>query len=132
MINHPDRISNDEAMVALRELAHARQFLDAWQVAERATAILDRARLAPLDLVEYVASYGLADAALAREVGRLAPRVAAIYLSEYDHPPLKRLQLINGERRPVHAYLELDRYIFDRAWNELHGNPFAELTAVAS
>lgn len=114
-------MENDVAIGALRELSAARGLLDHWELAQRATAILDRSELRPLSIVDYLQQKGVDGPALARMVGKFAPRVKSAYVAKYGVEPLHRLELIPalGERRPVHAYLETDRPLFDGIWAAL-------------
>jgi len=117
-------MTNDEAVQALRELREARPALDPEEVVRRATMILDRSTLCPLDLTTYLAvDRGLEGVALARTVGRFATRVAELYESKHGARPLKRYEFVPGVgMRPVSAYVEDDRPLFDRAWREITGD----------
>lgn len=116
-------LSHEDALAALRELTVAAPVLDHWTVAQRATMILDRSYLKPLDMVAYLTEKELEGIALVRFVGKFAPRVRELYERQHGVRPLHKLELVEGlgERRPVYAYLEHDRELFDRAWRELNG-----------
>jgi hypothetical protein len=112
-------LTHDEALEALRELAAARPLLDHWTAATRATMILDRSSLRSLDVVNYLFHQEVEGIALARITPIFGTRLRLLYVQQYGVAPLHRLEAINGERRPVNAYLELDRPLFDRAWREI-------------
>lgn len=116
-------LSHEDALAALRELTVAAPALDHWTVAQRATMILDRSYLKPLDMTAYLQEHDLEGVALVRFMGRFAPRVRELYERQHGVRPLHKLEVIPGvnERRPVYAYLEHDRELFDRAWRELNG-----------
>lgn len=117
-------MNTTEALDALRELRAARPLIGPYEAAERASMILDRSTLRPLDLTEYLQKdRGLTGYALASMMGRFAPHVARLYQAKHGVAPLKRLQLVPGVgARPVNAYIEDDRELFDRAWRELSGD----------
>lgn len=112
-------MDNMTARVLLSELREASDLLPAWEVAERASAILDRSSLKPLDVTEYVTEYGFEGYSLAVWVGRFSDRVRDEFIKTHGTPPLKRLALIAGELRRVYAYIEDDRELFDRVWNQI-------------
>lgn len=115
-------MKHSTALFALAELNASRGLFDPYQLAERATAILDRAEgngLKPLDVVDYLRERGLNDLALVKAVGAFAPVVLRHYESKHRTKPLKRLALINGARRPIYAYVQDDRPLFDRAWDDI-------------
>jgi hypothetical protein len=116
-------LSHEAALAALRELTIARSTLDHWEIAQRTTAILDRSYLKPLDIVDYLIDRDLEGVALTRFVGKFAPRVRELYEQQHGIRPLHKLELVvaTGDRRPVYAYLETDRDLFDRAWRDLNG-----------
>lgn len=112
-------MENATARQLLSELREASDLLPAWEVAERASAILDRSTLKPLDVTQYVTEYGFEGYALAVWVGRFSDRLRDEFIREHGTPPLKRLTLIAGELRRVYAYVEDDRKLFDRVWDQI-------------
>ncbi len=112
-------MNNNTAKELLSELREASDLLPAWEVAERASAILDRSSLKPLDVTEYVKGVGFEGYSLAVWVGRFSDRLRDEFTKQYGKPPLKRLALIAGELRRVYAYIEDDRQLFDRVWDQI-------------
>jgi hypothetical protein len=117
------------AIEKLRELQAARGSLDEYEVARRAAAILDRSDLRELDLTDYLVERGLSGHALASFTARFTTRVASLYLARNSVRPLKRLRFIAELKnyRPVNAYIEHDRDLFDRAFRELTAD-YSELS----
>lgn len=109
-----------QAMEKLRELQEARKLdvLTEYELAERARAILDRSEMRTLDVTEYLMDKGYEGAPLMRAVGRFGALVKIAYVREYGRPPLRTHIVVNHDVRPVNAYLETDRPLFDRVFEE--------------
>lgn len=112
-------MDNITARQHLSELREASDLLPAWEVAERASAILDRSTLKALSVDHYVREYGFEGYSLAVWVGRFSDRLRDEFIREHGTPPLKRLSLVAGELRRVYAYIEDDRKLFDRVWDQI-------------
>ena len=111
------KLDTSAAVGLLRELSAARSLLDPFTLAERATAILDRSVLAPLDPTGFLVSKGLSGVALARIMPAYSTRLVKLYEAAHGAPPLRRLIMLTGVGlRPVNAYIEQDRPLLERAW----------------
>jgi hypothetical protein len=115
-------MDSQAALWALHELSVAAPMLDPWTVANRCTAILDRAELKPLDLVTFLEEErDIHGAQLARLVDPFARKVKSLYVAQWGVNPLKKLEVIDGKQRRVNAYLEEDRALFERAYRDVTG-----------
>lgn len=86
-----------------------------------ARALGEEPEIAPADVPLYVSDYlkskGLASDMIAAKASGFGKRLKGLYVSEYLEEPKKAYQnLPNGTVRPVFAYTEADRPLFDRVW----------------
>jgi hypothetical protein len=121
----PARIPREEepmdttaATAALDELAHAVPVLGQAEVARRARAILDRAELAELDLVEFLKSKGYEGYFLFQAAADFGKALAGEYRRERGKAPIKAERFVEhlGQTRSVNLYLELDRELVENAF----------------
>jgi len=114
-------VNNQEAIERLRELQVSAPVLSPWTVAERATAILDRSTLRPLELEDYLIEHGIKDHALAQAMSRFAMSVRQVYFRTYGVWPIKKDAVVNDVHKRVNAYIEEDRGVFAEAFLETFG-----------
>lgn len=107
-----------QVMDALRELQEARGIIPEYELAERARAILERSDMQRLDVADYLTEKGYSGYRLAQTVGTFGKAVKAAYREQYGHQPMKTHILVNGDVRPVNAYIEADRGLFDTTFEE--------------
>jgi hypothetical protein len=106
------------AIAALDELRAAGEYLSQAEVARRARAILDRADLAELDLVEFLKSKGYSEYFLFVAAADFGKALAAEYKQIRGVSPVKAERFIEhlGDTRTVCTYLELDRELVENAF----------------
>lgn len=106
------------ATAALDELAHAAPVLGQAEVARRARAILDRADLAELDLVEFLKGHGYEGYFLFTAAADFGKALAAEYKRIRGVAPIKAERFIDhlGDTRSVNTYLEVDRELVENAF----------------
>lgn len=72
----------------------------------------------PLYVSDYLKSKGLASDMVAAKASGFGKRLKGLYVSELGDEPKKAYQnLPNGTVRPVFAYTEAERPLFDQVWN---------------
>ncbi|WGD38502.1 hypothetical protein [Lysinibacter sp. HNR] len=114
-------MNNSFALERLAEIRHAldRGLITPTEATFRATQVLDRATLKPLDLVAYLEARGYEGSRLAKAIGPFSRAVRAGYEETYGTPPLHRQELIRGLWVRVMAYIEEDRPIVDEVYERL-------------
>ena len=98
------------------QLAVRKDLISSAEAAHRARAILDRAKMTPIDLAHFLSEKGYEGHRLLSAVGSFGRMVKAAYTEEYGRPPMRVEQVINGEQRLVNAYLELDRDMIEKVY----------------
>lgn len=114
-------MKKSKALSRLAELRAAREagLVEEWECRNRAAAILNRSRLKPLDLTDYLAETGFEGHALARAVGPFGTLMKALYRDKHGADPLMRHTMIRGQMVGVYAYIEDDRPLADAAFSAL-------------
>jgi len=104
----------------LRELQTARGLLPDEMIARRARAILDRADLGEINVVEYLKSKGYTAADLYRAAGSFGSALAVAYFAEHGVKPIKADSWVEGiqQYRMVNTYIEADRDLIERTFAE--------------
>ncbi|WP_396902490.1 phage antirepressor N-terminal domain-containing protein [Mycolicibacterium sp.] len=80
----------------------------------------------PLYVSDYLASKGLGRTLVEAKSSGFGKRLKARYIVEHDREPEKHHQTLpNGTVRPVYAYTEADRPLFDSVWAKHYANVVA-------
>jgi hypothetical protein len=81
----------------------------------------------PLYVWDYLRSKGLSSDLVEAKAKGFGMRLKALYITKHDREPLKHHQhLTNGQVRPVNAYTEADRPLFDSIWARHYATKVAE------
>lgn len=81
----------------------------------------------PLYVSDYLREKGLRGSLVEAKQKGFGTRLKALYITTYDREPEKHFQqLPNGTTRPVNAYTESDRPLFDSVWARHYANVVAE------
>ncbi len=81
----------------------------------------------PLYVSDYLKSKGLNRTLVEAKQKGFGMRLKALYITTYDREPDRHFQqLSNGTTRPVNAYTEADRSLFDSVWARYYANVVAE------
>lgn len=107
-----------QALEEIADLQALRGILPEYELASRARAILDRNGNKPIDLAVFLAAKGYANYRLAAAVGTFGKVVKHAYVEKYGVEPIKTHIVVNGDVRPVYAYLEVDRELIEDAYQE--------------
>lgn len=73
----------------------------------------------PLTVGEFLEDKGVNGAQLRSLSPQLGRRVKGLYIGVHGRDPQKVERFVDGALRPVFAYTEADRPLFDQAWNAL-------------
>lgn len=80
----------------------------------------------PLYVSDYLASKGLGRTLVDAKASGFGKRLKARYIVEHDREPERHHQTLpNGTVRPVYAYTEADRPLFDSVWAKHYANVVA-------
>lgn len=77
----------------------------------------------PLTVGEFLEDKGVNGAQLRSLSPQLGRRVKGLYIGVHGQDPQKVERFVDGALRPVFAYTEADRSLFDQAWNALTASP---------
>jgi hypothetical protein len=81
----------------------------------------------PLYVWDYLRSKGLSSDLVEAKAKGFGMRLKALYITKHDREPQKHHQhLTNGQVRPVNAYTEADRPLFDSIWARHYATKVAE------
>lgn len=81
----------------------------------------------PLYVSDYLTGKGLSRTLVEAKQQGFGVRLKALYITKHDREPEKHFQeLRNGTTRPVNAYTEADRPLFDSVWARHYANVVAE------
>lgn len=81
----------------------------------------------PLYVWDYLRSKGLSSSLVEAKAKGFGIRLKALYITKHDREPQKHhQQLPNGQVRPVNAYAEADRPLFDSVWARHYATKVAE------
>lgn len=70
----------------------------------------------PLYVQDYLKSKGLSQSLIEAKQGGFGKRVKGHYMTVNGREPAKHFQEVHGRPRPINAYTEADRPIFDHVW----------------
>jgi hypothetical protein len=81
----------------------------------------------PLYVSDYLKSKGLSRTLIEAKQAGFGMRLKALYITKHDREPERHFQqLSNGTTRPVNAYTEADRSLFDSVWARNYAKVVAE------
>ncbi|MHC9291994.1 phage antirepressor N-terminal domain-containing protein [Mycobacterium sp. LTG2003] len=81
----------------------------------------------PLYVSDYLKEKGLSRTLIEAKQKGFGVRLKALYITKFDREPEKHFQQLgNGTTRPVNAYTEADRPLFDSVWARHYANVVAE------
>ena len=130
-----DRIAR-QARAQAEVLQALRGIVDAKHLEAKGRIVLARAlgeapEIPPADVPLYVTDYlrgkGLSAGLVRAKASGFGKRLKARYIVEHDREPERHHQTLpNGTVRPVYAYTEADRPLFDAVWAKHYANVVAE------
>lgn len=137
-----DRLSR-QAKLQMEVLALARGLVDRNWLEAKTRIVVGRAMgetpevpkvQMPLYVESYLQEKGLKGAQMKATRAVFGRRAAALYKEEHGRPPQKSPGEVGGRVREINAYVEADRWLFDKLWTEdfaalLSPTLFEEVTA---